>query len=244
MPASPPGRVLVVDDETDLAQLVQGYLRKAGFEVALRHTGPDAVEAVRELAPEVLVLDLGLPGLDGVEVCRRIRTFSSCYILMLTARDDEVDKLVGLSVGADDYMTKPFSPRELVARVQAMMRRVHHPAVGHPAPASPATAPSSSARVIGNLMVDETARQATLGGTPVPLTRIEFDLLAALAAYPQVVLSRRQLVGMVWDEHWSGDDHLVDVHIGRIRKKLDDDAGNPRFIHTVRGIGYRMGTGQ
>lgn len=244
MSASPAGRVLVVDDETDLAQLVQGYLRKAGFEVALRNTGPEAVEAVREWAPEVLVLDLGLPGLDGVEVCRRVRTFSSCYILMLTARDDEVDKLVGLSVGADDYMTKPFSPRELVARVQAMMRRAHLPMLSHPAPISSPTTATGSRRVIGDLVVDESAREALLGGAVVPLTRIEFDLLAALAAYPHIVLSRRQLVNMVWDEHWTGDEHLVDVHIGRIRKKLDDDASTPRFIHTVRGIGYRLGTGQ
>lgn len=185
MSASPTGRFLVVDDETDLAQLIQGYLRKAGFEVALRHTGPDAVEAVRELAPEVLVLNLGLPGLDGVEVCRQVRTFSNCYILMLTARDDEVDKLVGLSVGADDYMTKPFSPRELVARVQAMMRRTHLPMAGRPAlTSSPAVSPGRR-RVIADLVVDESAREALLGGSVVPLTRIEFDLLTALATYPK-----------------------------------------------------------
>ena len=123
MPPPLTGRFLVVDDEIDLAQLIEGYLRKAGLEVAVRHDGAEAVTAVRDFDPDVLVLDLGLPGIDGIEVCRQVRTFSDCHVLMLTARDDEVDKIVGLSVGADDYVTKPFSPRELVARVQAMLRR-------------------------------------------------------------------------------------------------------------------------
>ena len=239
MSSPPAGRVLVVDDEADLAQLVAGYLRKAGLDVAVRHDGTDAVAAVRDFAPQVLVLDLGLPGIDGVEVCRQVRTFSDCHVLMLTARDDEVDKIVGLSVGADDYVTKPFSPRELVARVQAMLRRVRT----RPAPA-PEPAGQDQALVIGDLVVDEAAREVRVGGEPVALTRIEFDLLAALAAHPQVVLSRRQLVEMVWDTAWTGDAHLVDVHIGRIRKKLGDEAISPRFIHTIRGIGYRMGTGR
>ena len=230
------GRVLVVDDETDLAQLIEGYLRKAGLEVAVRHDGTEAVAAVRDFIPDVLVLDLGLPGLDGIEVCRQVRTFSDCHVLMLTARDDEVDKIVGLSVGADDYVTKPFSPRELVARVQAMLRRAR---TGAPEPA-----PGRQARVIGDLVVDESSREVHLAGEPVGLTRIEFDLLASLAAHPQLVLSRQQLVERVWDTHWTGDEHLIDVHIGRIRKKLGDEASNPRFIYTVRGIGYRMGTGR
>jgi DNA-binding response OmpR family regulator len=186
------------------------------------------------------VLDLGLPGIDGIEVCRQVRTFSDCHVLMLTARDDEVDKIVGLSVGADDYVTTPFSPRELVARVQAMLRRARTRPV--PAPAEPAT--QDQGLVIGDLVVDEAAREVHLAGEPVLLTRIEFDLLAALAAHPQLVLSRRQLVEMVWDTAWTGDAHLVDVHIGRIRKKLGDTAASPRFIHTIRGVGYRMGTGR
>ena len=232
------GRVLVVDDEVDLAELVAEYLRKAGLEVAVRHDGTEAVVAVRDFAPDVLVLDLGLPGIDGIEVCRQVRTFSDCHVLMLTARDDEVDKIVGLSVGADDYVTKPFSPRELVARVQAMLRRARTRPV--PVPSEPA----GQGLVIGDLVVDEAARQVHLGGAPVALTRIEFDLLAALAAHPQLVLSRRQLVEMVWDTHWTGDAHLVDVHTGRIRKKLGDEVTSPRFIHTIRGVGYRMGTGR
>jgi DNA-binding response OmpR family regulator len=234
-----PGRVLVVDDEVDLAELVVEYLRKAGLQVAVRHDGNQAVAAVRDFSPDVLVLDLGLPGIDGIEVCRQVRTFSDCHVLMLTARDDEIDKIVGLSVGADDYVTKPFSPRELVARVQAMLRRVRT----RPAPA-PEPAGQDQALVIGDLVVDEAAREVHLGGEPVALTRIEFDLLLCLATNPQLVLSRRQLVEMVWDTHWTGDEHLVDVHIGRIRKKLHDEATAPRFIHTVRGIGYRMGTGR
>ena len=234
------GRVLMVDDEVDLAQLVAGYLRKAGLQVAVRHAGAHAVAAVRDFTPDVLVLDLGLPGVDGIEVCRQVRTFSDCHVLMLTARDDEVDKIVGLSVGADDYVTKPFSPRELVARVQAMLRRVRtRPA---PAPAEPVG--QDQALVIGELVLDEAAREVHLAGEPVVLTRIEFDLLAALAAHPHLVLSRRQLVEMVWDTAWTGDAHLVDVHIGRIRKKLADGAASPRYIHTIRGVGYRMGTGR
>jgi DNA-binding response OmpR family regulator len=186
------------------------------------------------------VLDLGLPGIDGIEVCRQVRTFSDCHVLMLTARDDEVDKIVGLSMGADDYVTKPFSPRELVARVQAMLRRTR---AGNAEPAA-TSQHGGQALVIGDLVVDESSRQVHLGGEPVSLTRIEFDLLLCLAANPQLVLSRRQLVELVWDTRWTGDEHLVDVHIGRIRKKLGDEATNPRFIHTLRGIGYRMGTGR
>lgn len=232
------GRVLVVDDEVDLAELVAEYLRKAGLDVEVRHDGTDAVAAVREYAPDVLVLDLGLPGIDGIEVCRQVRTFSDCHVLMLTARDDEVDKIVGLSVGADDYVTKPFSPRELVARVQAMLRRARTRPV--PVPSEPA----GQGLVIGDLVVDEAAREVRVGGESVALTRIEFDLLAALATHTQMVLSRRQLVEIVWDTRWTGDEHLVDVHIGRIRKKLGDEAASPKFIHTIRGIGFRMGTGE
>ncbi len=239
MPPPMTSRILVVDDEVDLAQLIEGYLRKAGLQVAVRHDGIEAVTAVRDFDPDVLVLDLGLPGIDGIEVCRQVRTFSQCHVLMLTARDDEVDKIVGLSMGADDYVTKPFSPRELVARIQAMLRRARTRDVG-----SPTTTPHSEQKlVIGDLVVDEASRQVHLGQEPVALTKLEFDLLLCLVTNPQMVLSRRELVKMVWDTAWTGDEHLVDVHIGRIRKKLGDEATSPRFIHTIRGIGYRMGTG-
>ena len=238
MPPPLTGRILVVDDEIDLAQLIEGYLRQAGLEVAVRHEGVGAVTAVSDFAPDVMVLDLGLPGIDGIEVCRQVRTFSDCHVLMLTARDDEANKIVGLSVGADDYVTKPFSPRELVARVQAMLRRARTRSTESAA----ISQHGEQKLVIGDLVVDKDSRQVHLGGEPVALTRIELDLLLRLAASPHVVLSRRQLVEMVWDTHWTGDEHLVDVHIGQIRKKLGDEATSPRFIHTIRGVGYRIGT--
>ncbi|MUN64857.1 response regulator [Kocuria sediminis] len=223
------GRVLVVDDEKPLAQMIATYLTRAGYDVATAHTGPEAVEAARAQAPDVVVLDLGLPGLDGIEVCRRIRGFSECYVLMLTARGDEDDKLAGLAAGADDYITKPFSVRELVARVAAVLRR----------PRTTVTA-VEPARVFGELTVDLTAHEARVGGEPVALTRTEFDLLAALTARPHQALTRRQLIDTVWDPAWVGDERLVDVHIGHLRRKLGEDQAG--FIDTVRGVGYRMVT--
>ncbi|MFC4902520.1 response regulator transcription factor [Kocuria oceani] len=223
------GRVLVVDDEKPLAQMIATYLTRAGYDVATAHTGPEAVETARAQAPDVVVLDLGLPGLDGIEVCRRIRGFSECYVLMLTARGDEDDKLSGLATGADDYITKPFSVRELVARVAAVLRR----------PRTTVTA-VEPARVFGELTVDLTAHEARVGGEPVALTRTEFDLLAALTARPQQALTRRQLIDTVWDPAWVGDERIVDVHIGHLRRKLGEDQAT--FIDTVRGVGYRMVT--
>jgi DNA-binding response OmpR family regulator len=235
-------RVLVVDDEEPLARLVCAYLERGGFEVELAFDGRSGVELARRMRPDVVVLDLGLPGLDGLEVCRQLRTFSDCYVVMLTARGEEVDKLVGLSVGADDYVTKPFSPRELVARVGVMLRR---PRVGAaPAgPAPPDTGGPADRLVVGALTVDREAREVRVDDRAVELTRTEFDLLAALAARPRMAFGRRQLIEAVWGADWVGDDHLVDVHIAHLRRKLGDDAGSPRFIRTVRGIGYRMGEG-
>ena len=233
-PAAP--RVLVVDDEAPLARLVAGYLARDAFEVSVVGDGRAAVETARTVDPDVVVLDLGLPGLDGLEVCRQLRTFSDCYVLMLTARSDEVDKLVGLGVGADDYMTKPFSPRELVARIHALLRR---PRRGGSATAAVEEPP----REFGPLRVDVVGREVQLDGAPVDLTRTEFDLLAALSARPNVAFTRGMLISAVWGDTWVGDEHLVDVHIGHLRRKLGDEAANPRFIRTVRGIGYRMGEG-
>jgi DNA-binding response OmpR family regulator len=231
------GRVLVVEDERDLARLIRDYLENAGFEVRMQHAGSQAVSAVRDFTPDVLVLDIGLPGLDGFEVCRQVRAFSQCHVLMLTARDDEVDKIVGLSLGADDYVTKPFSPRELVARVQAMMRRARI----FPTSALPhAGERAEGVYEVGELVVDEGSRQVRLAGSSITLTKTEFDLLACLAASPDRVLSRRQLLEIVWGESETTDDHLVDVHLARVRRKLGEDAANPRYIQTVRGIGYRM----
>jgi DNA-binding response OmpR family regulator len=228
-------RVLVVEDEQSLAKVVASYLERDGHEVVCAFDGPSAVAAAREGDPDVVVLDLGLPGLDGIEVCRQLRTFTDCYVIMLTARDEEVDKLVGLGVGADDYVTKPFSPRELVARVRAMLRRPRGPALledGRPP------------RQFGTLRIDVIAREVSLDGTPVALTRTEFDILAALSGRPRMAFSRRALIDAVWGDTWVGDEHLVDVHIGHLRRKLGDDPSEPRFVATVRGIGYRMGAGE
>jgi DNA-binding response OmpR family regulator len=227
---------MVVDDEAALADVVASYLSREHFEVTVCHSGPEALEVAREVDPDVVVLDLGLPGIDGVEVCRQLRTFSDAYVVMLTARDTEVDTIVGLSVGADDYITKPFSPRELVARIRAMLRR--------PRTTATATEAATVGRVFGPLSIDTASRQVFLDGQPVALTRTEFDILAALSSRPGVVWSRRQLIDAVWGQPWVGNDHLVDVHVGHLRRKLADDPSDPRFVFTVRGVGYRMGSGQ
>ena len=232
--SSVPLRALVVDDEEHLAQLVGDYLAKEGFATQVALDGEHALDLARAQHPDVVVLDLMLPGIDGVEVCRQLRTFTDAYVIMLTARAEEVDKLIGLAVGADDYLTKPFSPRELVARVKAMLRRPRHPQqAGTGAPV----------RQFGDLTIDPAAREALVGGTLVDLTRLEFDLLDTLSAQPRVAFSRRQLVEHVWGQDWFGDEHIVDVHIVRLRRKLGDDATNPRYVRTVRGVGYRMGPG-
>jgi DNA-binding response OmpR family regulator len=244
-------RALVVEDEVQLAAVVGSYFERDGFEVRIVHDGPGAVTAAREVDPDVIVLDLGLPGLDGTEVCREVRTFSDAYVVILTARSDEIDTLIGLSVGADDYVTKPFSPRELMARVQAMLRRPRSPHRPDPDPGTGSSAaggagPAGDAdtRTFGDLQVDVVGRDVWLDRELVALTRTEFDLLAALTERPRMAFTRRQLIDRVWGEAWVGDEHLVDVHIGHLRRKLGDDAAAPRYIRTVRGVGYRMGTGQ
>ena len=229
-------RALVVEDEVAMAEVIGSYLAREGFEVTLSHDGLDAVQRARAVDPDVVVLDLGLPGLDGIEVCRQLRTFSDAYVVMLTARSDEVDTLIGLSVGADDYMTKPFSPRELVARLRAMLRR--------PRPLGTPGADRAGTRVFGALTIDPVGRDVWLDDQLVDLTRTEFDVLSVLSERPRMAFSRRQLISAVWGEAWVGDEHLVDVHIGHLRRKLGDDAAEPRFIRTVRGVGYRMGPGQ
>ena len=231
----PLARVLVVEDEKALAGMVAAYLAQAGFDATVVHTGPEAVEAARAHSPDVVILDLGLPGLDGIEVCRQIRTFSDCYILVVTARKDEIDTLIGLSVGADDYVTKPFSVRELVARVQTVLRR--------PRTASSAQDHAQPPRVFGELSVDPSSLQVHLRGEPVALTPTERDLLMTLASRPSMAFSRRQLIDDVWGGGWVGDEHLVDVHIAHLRKKLGDNPDTGRYVTTVRGVGYRMGPG-
>ena len=223
-------RVLVVEDEQVLAGTVVNYLGRAGYDAQAVHTGPDAVAIAREWSPDVVILDLGLPGIDGIEVCRQLRTFSTCYVIILTARVEEEDTLQGLAVGADDYMSKPFSVRELVARVQAQLRRPRDPGV-------------SSERVCGALVIDPAARRVRVGDMLMDLTATEFDLLDALSAEPRLAHSRRQLITAVWGENWVGDENLVDVHIANLRRKLGDSAAKPKYISTVRGHGYRMGDG-
>ncbi|BDY26182.1 Transcriptional regulatory protein WalR [Mycolicibacterium mageritense] len=225
-------RALVVDDEEALAGVIASYLTREQFDVTVAHDGHEGVRLARDIDPDVVVLDLGLPGIDGVEVCRQLRTFSDAYVVMLTARDTEVDTIVGLSVGADDYMTKPFSPRELVARVRAMLRRPRN------------AAPAADERRFGALRIDVDGRQVFIDDEPILLTRTEFDVLAALSARPGVVLSRRQLLETVWEPTYVGNEHLVDVHIGHLRRKLGDDPADPQYVITVRGVGYRMGSGQ
>ncbi|TPG37144.1 response regulator transcription factor [Mycolicibacterium hodleri] len=241
----PPGggfRALVVDDEVPLAEVVGGYLAREMFDVSLAHTGADALAMAREIDPDVVILDLSLPGIDGLEVCRQLRTFSDAYIVMLTARDTEIDTIVGLSVGADDYVTKPFSPRELVARIRAMLRRPR--TVGPVIGISDTALAAPTLRVFGPMSIDVAGRQVFIDGEPVMLTRTEFDVLSALSSRPGVVLSRRQLLEAAWGDSWVGNDHLVDVHVGHLRRKLGDDPAEPRYVATVRGVGYRMGSGR
>lgn len=228
MGASTSVRILVVDDEPPIVDLVRGYLERDGYEVLVAPDGPTAIESARAAEPDVIVLDLMLPGLDGIEVCRQIRTFSDAYVLMLTARAEEVDRIVGLSVGADDYLVKPFSPRELVARVRALLRRPRANVV--------ASAPAG-------LEIDEPRHEVRVDGTPVELTATEFGVLATLARDPGVVVSRSALLERVWGPEFIGDDHLVDVHVANLRRKLGDDPAAPRFVETVRAVGYRLAHG-
>jgi DNA-binding response OmpR family regulator len=236
-------RALVVDDEVPLAKVLASYLEREHFEVSLAHTGVDALGMAREIDPDVVVLDLALPGIDGLEVCRQLRTFSDAYVVMLTARDTELDTIIGLSVGADDYVTKPFSPRELVARIRAMLRRPRNFAT-HTNVAASHPDVEAQARVFGSLTIDVAGRQVFIDEQPVTLTRTEFDVLSALSSRPHIVFSRHQLIEAVWGDSWGGNEHLVDVHIGHLRRKLGDDPADPHYVITVRGVGYRMGTGQ
>jgi two-component system, OmpR family, alkaline phosphatase synthesis response regulator PhoP len=225
--------ILVVDDERNLTELVQGYLQREGYTVLSAHDGLTALDLARAHRPDLLVLDLMLPELDGLEVCRRLRQFSDAYVLMLTARVEEIDKIIGLSVGADDYLTKPFSPRELVARVKALLRRPRATgALVEPEVPTP--------KHFGDLVVDEARHEVTCRGKPLSLTAREFALLAALASYPGRVFTRAQLLERVWGDQYY-DDHVVDVHVGNLRKKIEDDPGAPRYVQTVRGVGYRFG---
>jgi DNA-binding response OmpR family regulator len=226
--------VLIVDDEERLRDLLHTYLSQAGFTVLLAADGSGALALAQQHRPDVVVLDLMLPGIDGLEVCRQLRRFSDAYVLMLTARAEEIDRVVGLEVGADDYLTKPFSPRELVARVRAMLRRPR----GGASQAAPA--PALPAITLGPLRIDDAHHEVTLDGAPINLTTTEYGLLSALAAHPGRICTRARLLEQVWGNDYFGDDHVVDVHIANLRKKLGEDSAQMRLIETVRGVGYRL----
>jgi DNA-binding response OmpR family regulator len=226
-------RILVVDDEDPIRALVTSYMDREGWEVHEAADGLSALEAIRSWNPDVVVLDLMLPGLDGLEVCRQMRMFSEAYVIMLTARSEEIDRVVGLTVGADDYLAKPFSPRELIARVKALLRR-SRPRLVAPVPTAPAPIAATG------LEVDEARHLVRVDAQQIDLTALEFSLLAALVRRPGVVQSRPQLFTTVWGDGFLPDDHLVDVHIANIRRKLGDDPATSRFIETVRGVGYRV----
>jgi DNA-binding response OmpR family regulator len=225
--------VLVVEDTEEISELVCTVLRRTGMDVRAVASGAEALAEVRRAAPDVVVLDLGLPDADGTEVCRQIRAESECYVLMLTARAEEVDLLIGLAVGADGYMAKPFSPRELVARVQAMLRRPRVPAP-RPAPVE------ESVLRLAELEVDEDSREVRVDGAVVDLTRTEFDLLAALASRPGRVLQRETLLREVWQTDWEGSVRLVEAHMSNLRRKLQAAGLSSPSIRTVRGVGYRL----
>ena len=231
-------RILVVDDESALVELVRSYLEREQYEVLTAADGHSALDLARASQPDLVVLDVMLPVLDGIEVCRQLRQFSDAYVIMLTARTEEIDKILGLTVGADDYLTKPFSPRELVARIKALLRR----------PRQVATALRTSSEPSGeipallrweDLAINEAQHEVTLHGQPIELTAREFALLLALAHHPGRVFTRPQLLERVWGDAYY-DEHVVDVHIANLRKKLEADPAHPQYLETVRGVGYRF----
>ncbi|MDQ1742430.1 MAG: hypothetical protein QOE23_769, partial [Pseudonocardiales bacterium] len=231
-------KAVIVDDDPDIRALIAELLRQSGFQITEAATGSEGIAAVREVQPDVVTLDLNLPDLDGIEVCRRLREITDAYVVMLTARPDEIDRLMGLEIGADDYLTKPFSPRELRARIAAMLRRPRS-AGGSVAELA---APAGALRH-GGLEVDVAGRLAVLDGLELELTRTEFDLLATLLSGPRRVWPRDTLLRTVWGTEWVSDGHLVEVHMANLRRKLGDDPRSGRYIRTVRGVGYRLGTG-
>ena len=225
-------RVLVVEDEKNLVALLRKYLEREGFDVHEALDGNAALEASHTVNPDVVVLDWMLPGLDGMEVLREFRRFSDAYVIVLTARTEEVDRIVGLSTGADDYLTKPFSPAELVARLRAMLRR--------PRSGRRNAAEEDAPLRLGELTIDPARREVWLEEKEVPLTPLQFDLLATLASRPGLVFSRRHLLERVWGDDYFGSDHVVDVHVANLRKKVEEDPSNPRYVQTIRGVGYRF----
>lgn len=220
-------KILVIDDEPSIVNLVTAYLKPEGYEVRTAMDGPSGLKAARAFKPDLIVLDIMLPGMDGIELLSRLRRESEVYVILLTAKTEETDKVVGLSVGADDYVTKPFSPRELTARVKAALRRVQTGA---------GTGADTSVHSFQHLRLDAGARTVSVDDQPVELTAIEFDLLKALVENRGRVLSREQLLEKVWGGEYFGEQRVVDVHLGHVRQKL----GREDLIATVRGVGYRF----
>jgi DNA-binding response OmpR family regulator len=218
------GTAVVIEDDDAIGSLVEAYLVQAGYRVVRKYTGEAGLAAVEREEPRFVILDLGLPDGDGLDLCRKLRSSGDVPILILTARDEEADRIIGLELGADDYVTKPFSPRELVARVRAVLRRVDPPPL------------ERQVLAIGDVQLDLRSRQVTIAGATVPLRTLEFELLAELARNPGHVVTRDRLLDRVWGLSFAGGTRTVDVHVAQLRKKLD----RPDLIQTVRGIGYRI----
>ena len=224
--------ILVIDDEPNILNLVTAYLEAESYTVHTAADGPTGLKLAQTLNPDLIVLDIMLPGLDGLDLLQQIRRDSDVYVMMLTAKSEETDKVIGLSLGADDYLTKPFSPRELMARIKAALRRYGQPE---------AVAVSNNNLLrFENLQIDAEARRVWKQDQSVELTTIEFDLLHALAEHPGRVLSREQLLQRVWGYDFYGEERVVDVHLGHIRKKIEENPTRPELIVTVRGVGYRF----
>ncbi len=221
-------KILIVDDEPKIRRIVSSYMADEGYDVAEAHDGETALDLL-DADPDLVILDVGLPGIDGIEVLRQLRTRSDIPVILLTARAEETDRLIGLSVGADDYVTKPFSARELVLRVKAILRRAG------------ATSPEATETMsFDGLVIDTGSRTVDVEGAEPELTPLEFDLLVALAGSPGRVMTRRQLLDQVWGWDFYGDERVVDVHVRNLRNKIGDDATDPRFVATARGVGYKF----
>ncbi|HXX38398.1 MAG TPA: response regulator transcription factor [bacterium] len=223
------GRILVVDDEPHIVELVRYNLVHEGYDVVVAYDGHEALEKARTTSPNLVVLDLMLPYVDGLEVCRALRRESSVPILMLTAKDTEQDRVLGLELGADDYVTKPFSPRELVARVRAILRRT-----------SRNTSPSEAPVAVGGLVLDPSTHEVRLRDRLIDLTTKEFDLLRLLMSHPNQVFTRDFLLEHIWGYEYFGSTRTVDMHISRLREKIEDDPIAPTYVVTVRGVGYKF----
>lgn len=225
-------KILVVDDEPTYRDALAFNLRRDGYQVAVAADGVAAVAAFETESPDLILLDLMLPGLSGIEVCKRVRATSNVPIIMVTAKDDEVDKVVGLEVGADDYLTKPYSYRELVARIRAVLRRT--------SPADKAEAEPPAVLEVGDLTLDSDAHVVTVGGTPVQMPLREFELLEMFMENPGRVLTRAQILDRIWGLDYIGDTKTLDVHVKRIRAKIEEDPAHPQVLITVRGLGYKL----